>query len=125
MKAIIITGSREWTDQEPIRAVLLNALLSCECLIVVHGACEGADMSAEFFCREMGIRSLLMPAKWKRDGKQAGPLRNSEMINVAHSLAFCGYDVEVHAFPMPNSKGTWDLVRKSEDAGFKVTVHKP
>ena len=59
-----------------------------------------------------------MPAQWKTRGKSAGPDRNTEMLNVLLALRECGYDVEVLAFVLPSSRGTWDMVRKAQAAGL-------
>ena len=121
MKAIIITGSREWSDADAI----LNVLLDENPSIVIHGACRGADQIADYHASNMGRTVIAMPAQWDRDGKGAGPGRNSMMGNVLGAMQDCGHTVHVHAFPMPGSRGTWDMVnRVCKELGLPVTVHK-
>lgn len=141
--AILVTGSRRWTDYHAIAKALLGAVGDDwqteedqgSGIVVIHGSNGGSeprsgmDYGADYIAGEVA-RSyrwnvVAMPARWDELGKSAGPQRNTLMVDVLENLAACGYEVHVFAFPLPDSVGTWDCVRKAEQVGFKVTVINP
>ena len=120
---VLVTGSREWKDRALIRA----ALKAVGATIVIHGDhCKfssatgepiaGADWHAKEAAKELGIEQKPYPADWERYGKKAGPIRNSQMVAENPDIAVC------LAFPLPDSRGTWDCVGKADKAGIKVRV---
>lgn len=91
MKRVLVTGSRDWTDDQAIAAGLQHAM---ECLgmledyTLVSGACPtGADAIAENLAERMGWTVERHPADWKLHGKRAGYVRNSEMVK--SGIDFC------------------------------------
>lgn len=52
-------------------------------------------------------------ANWKDLGKSAGPVRNQHMINLGDILL---------AFPLGESKGTWDCIRRGVTKGIAVYI---
>lgn len=113
-RVILITGSRYWTNEALIRAVLEQLPRGS---IVVHGHNpRGADAIADRIAQELGLEVRRYPADWDTHGKQAGPLRNQQMLDEQQPD-------EVHAFPLPDSRGTWDMVRRARAAGVPVHVH--
>jgi hypothetical protein len=122
---IIVTGSREWTDETTVRAALNKHL--GHLAVVIQGDCRGLDLMADRIVRAYHPHwsVICMPAQWDRDGKAAGTFRNQRMLAVGQSLQDCGYELVVEAFPMPSSRGTWDMVRRAEKAGVRVNVNKP
>ena len=115
-RAVVITGSRHWNDadDEGIRRAVTSADL------VIHGAARGADSIAARICREEGRQVLPMPAQWDQHGRGAGPRRNEEMLRVLLALRACGWEVKVCAFPLPDSRGTWDMVNRAHRASPPV-----
>lgn len=107
----IVTGSRDWLDEEPIRVALSSLPPGST---VVHGGAGGADYLAGRIARALGLHVEPHPADWRRYGKAAGGLRNAEMVDAGADL--------VLAFPLPDSIGTWDLVRKAKAAGIETRV---
>lgn len=108
---VLVCGSRRFRDA----AFLfdrLDLLLSRRLpgVLVVHGACEGADRLAEDWADERGCRTEAHPADWKTHGRKAGPLRNQAMIEVADAVV---------AFRCPASVGTGDTI------GRAVSNRKP
>jgi hypothetical protein len=73
---VLVTGSREWADPEPIRRAL--ALLPPDA-VVIHGMARGADRLAHHIAAELGLAVWPRPAMWER-GKAAGLIRNREML---------------------------------------------
>lgn len=106
---VVVTGSRDWTDWRTILRVLgkLRARAEQEGRTVrlAHGGARGADSIADAVGKVMGFDVDPYPADWVRRGRQAGPVRNSEML-VAEDPD------EVLAFPLkPKSVGTLDCAR--------------
>jgi hypothetical protein len=87
-------------------------------VIIVHGAnLQGADRHAADWARENEIAQEPHPADWARHGRAAGPIRNQEMIDA-------GADVCL-AFPLPQSRGTVDCIRRAKEAGITVIEAAP
>lgn len=118
---ILVTGTRNLTDLEPVR----HALAPYEYpVLLMHGAARGLDTLAGLYATQRGWGCLPMPAQWARDGRTAGPKRNRAMLNVVIALENCGYRAVCRAFPGPRSRGTWDMVRRARAAGLEVHVHE-
>ena len=113
---VLVTGSRDWTDKEKIRAALLvqwsNDTHSP--FTLVHGACPtGADALAADVGRVMRRWTVEPhPADWDRHGKRAGYVRNAAMVGL-------GADVCL-AFIKNNSKGATMTADLAERAGIPV-----
>lgn len=114
---ILITGSREWTDWNALNNVLSEYLNESD-LVIVHGDCPtGADWMAKRWCKFKGVLEEPHPANWKQFGKQAGPIRNQEMVDLDADKCV--------AFPLPQSRGTFDCMNKARRAGIPVRVVEP
>lgn len=116
---VIVTGSRDYTDRRKVADALDDELFHAKFLgvpmVVVQGECPhgGADLlAAEWAAVRPYVVPDPFPANWKVLGKRAGPYRNQRMVD-------SGGDV-VLAFPLPSSTGTWDCVRRAEEAGIPV-----
>lgn len=115
MITVLVTGSRDWTDEATIRHELQciqDDNLNCK---LVHGAARGADSIAAKIASEMGWLIEAYPADWQKHGKKAGPIRNQVMLDL-------GMPDMVLAFPLPQSIGTFDMIRRAENAGVPVRV---
>lgn len=115
---VLITGSRDWTDQFLIQYALdyidhkaRTASFPVACTLVV-GKCRGADQIGEEIARRLGWEIDPFPANWSQHGAAAGPLRNQEMVD-------SGADVCV-AFPLGASRGTRDCIARARAAGIPV-----
>jgi len=106
---ILVTGSRDWTDEERIRRILQGLPPGWSRVTLVSGNCPtGADWFCEQIALEMCWVLELHPADWNQFGKRAGFIRNAEMVA-------SGADVCI-AFIRNNSKGatmTLELARKA------------
>ena len=117
---ILVTGSRDWDDEDRILDALAREYHCWEhddCwgeeYVVVSGACPtGADRLAEEHAKRLGWEVELHPADWNTHGKKAGFLRNAEMVNL-------GADVCL-AFIKNNSKGATMTADLAEKAGIPV-----
>jgi hypothetical protein len=124
LNAILVTGSRDWTDEYAIQCAMIDAGSGKLHMLLIHGDCRGADrVAAEYAKGTACWMALPMPAQWHKLGAEAGPDRNLRMIEVLKHLRACGYDCEVHAFPLPSSKGTRHMMRIAREAGFTVRNH--
>ncbi|AKJ72222.1 hypothetical protein TPA4_57 [Tsukamurella phage TPA4] len=124
---ILITGSRDWSDRDTIRTALgetahtawLERGEAMSDHTVVHGACPygGADTIAAEVAVLLGMKVEAHPADWATSGKAAGPIRNQRMVDL-------GADVCL-AFPLRGSRGTWDCVRRAQEARIPVAIYEP
>lgn len=117
---IIISGSRDWTDPEPIRQLLIRSTQHIPALLVTHGAARGADNIADELARGMGIPTDPHPADWRGRGKAAGPLRNREMAELGAVACYCFKD----GFNRKLDKGgTENMAKLAKEAGIVVWAY--
>jgi hypothetical protein len=115
MTRVLITGCRHWRCDTLADRIVerLKARYGAD-LLVVHGAATGVDSAFAAACVRAGVVHEPHPADWKAHGKAAGPIRNSEMVDLGAEFA-----IAVH----PNlhlSKGTGDCVMKCLRANVPV-----
>jgi hypothetical protein len=94
---VLVTGSRDWADEQLVRRELARCWSEYGRIVVVHGACPtGADAQAAQWVADMvaadvcGVTEEPHPADWRTHGKAAGPIRNKQLIGAgaAVCLAF-------------------------------------
>ncbi len=110
---VLVTGSRHWSDRDAIERGL-RSVGDEPSAVLVHGAAPGADTIAAEVATAMGWDVEAHPADWDAHGKAAGPRRNQEMVDAGADTCL--------AFPLPESRGTWDCLRRAERAGIRVIV---
>jgi hypothetical protein len=122
---VLVTGSRHATDED--RRFLWNTLHDIamgaqsqqppRSLVIVHGQCPygGIDKYADEWAQ---LCPHATPEPHPAEGHGAwpacGPRRNSHMVQLGAELCV--------AIPGPNSKGTWDCLRKAVEAGIPALV---
>ncbi len=128
---VLVCGSRDWTDPEPIRREL-RALPIREGTFtnqdgyetyvigpeIVHGAARGADCIAGQIAKEMGLPVRALPAQWEKYGKRAGPLRNEQMLGEFYPIDLV---IAFHE-DLTKSKGTKDMVNRALRDGIPVKI---
>lgn len=117
---ILVTGSRDWMDVDILEAELEKYRPEyniSDPVVLVHGACEGADLIAARLWEWWNLPTEAHEAKWSEFGYAAGPIRNQRMVDLGADLCL--------AFPTRGSRGTWDLVNRARAAGIPVTVIYP
>lgn len=79
---------------------------------VVSGRCStGADAGGEFWAKTRGVPVKPFPAKWKKFGKAAGPIRNGEMAEYGGAL-----------IAFPGGSGTADMVKQAAEKDLTVII---
>ncbi len=143
---VLVTGSRDWRAEfgwEVLRELgLVSPGGSRGPVTLVHGACgvdrgtvwpvpwpvdeagprlreglRGVDRVAHYGALALGWGVDPWPAEWARLGNGAGPKRNQEMVDSGADLCL--------AFPLQDSRGTWDCARRAHRAGIPVHVWNP
>ncbi len=115
-RVALVTGARNWTDAELIRA----ALDDFRPTLLIVGDARGADAIARQWANEHHIACRVFKADWRSNGKGAGPIRNARMTENAVALQEMGATVHCFAFPLPESRGTLDCIRQAEKRGIAV-----
>jgi len=118
---VLVTGSREWDDDPLLCMRLAMAVQEPGCgvrssnVVIVHGACpRGADKTADVWAHNHGIRTEPHPADWAGYGKQAGFIRNAEMVSLGADLFLAFYKQGA------GNRGTDHCARLAENAGIPV-----
>lgn len=113
---VLVTGSREWDDVDELRYALIHATaLRLDSSIIVHGACpRGADALAAEWARDYSVKAEAHPADWNGHGKQAGFIRNAEMVSLGADLCLAFYKQGA------GNKGTDHCATQAAKAGIPV-----
>jgi len=81
MIRLLITGGRNFDDQELLDRALEHVHNKFGIAVLIHGDASGADKMAGAWASARGIEVLACPADWKKFGRAAGPIRNKSMLN--------------------------------------------
>lgn len=82
--------------------------------VVVSGGTLGVDTTAQRDALRRGLATKVWRPDYEQHGKAAPLVRNGQIVDDCD---------ELHAFPAPWSRGTWDAVRRARAAGRVVVVH--
>ena len=117
--AVLVCGSRDWTDEDAVREQLERAVarFGGERLVVIAGGARGADRMAEACARGLGLAVEVYPARWDRHGRSAGYRRNVRMLD---RLADFGHRYVI-AFSN-GSRGTQHTIDEARRRGIPVRV---
>lgn len=80
---------------------------------IISGGAIGTDSMASRYARENKIEILEMLPNWKKHGRKAGIIRNTDIINSADLVI---------AFSQNNSSGTNDSIKKAKAAGKVLSI---
>jgi len=117
MARILVTGSRNWTDEYAVKQQLKNIWLSfrnADDVLVVGDCPTGVDKIARECWEFQKLPVEVHKADWNKHGRAAGPIRNQEMVDSV-------IDVGI-AFILGESRGTRDCLRRAKKAGIPMTV---
>jgi hypothetical protein len=111
---LLVCGDRNWTDYKAVVREIAARRVS----VVIEGEAKGADRFARLAAERLEIPVLPFPADWEQYGREAGPIRNRQMLQE-------GKPTEVIAFhaDIASSKGTANMVALARKAGIPVTVY--
>lgn len=104
---VIISGGRDFDDFALLKKRCdhyLSQKQKTHNIIIVSGAARGADSLGERYAYYRGFGLRRFPADWDRDGKAAGPIRNTLMAKNADALIVCWNAV---------SKGTANMIKNA------------
>jgi len=108
---LAIVGSRNFTDYKRLSRIVDK--VKEQITLIVSGGARGADTLAERYAKERAIPYLIFPANWDEYGKQAGMLRNQEIVNNADGMI---------AFLAPESRGTRDSIKRAQIKGIPTHI---
>lgn len=116
-KRILVTGSRDFDDDELMLKALLWARQTfnpdgLDRITLVHGGARGADLIASDWAPALGFSQEEHPAYWNNHGKAAGHIRNWEMVKAGADICL--------AFPLGESRGTRGCMKLAEAEGILV-----
>lgn len=116
---ILVCGPRDWTDAT-VMFYAMRGIHTGDIEFVIHGGCRGVDALAGNWAMENEIQQVIFPAKWKRNGRAAGPIRNQQMLDEGKP------DLVIAIQPKDrDTRGTQDMIRRARKAGVRVSVHRP
>lgn len=111
---VVVCGGRDFSDRDYLFSCLDKQLRKMKRngrIIIVHGGAKGADTLAGEYAKHNNYQCVVVPAKWKTDGRKAGPIRNQRMAEYAtHVIAFDG------------GRGTNHMVSYSTKLGLPVKM---
>ncbi|MDK2600771.1 hypothetical protein QO179_25065 [Bacillus stercoris] len=122
---VIIAGGRDFDDYEFMKSKLdhLFKNLNKDKLIIINGdgpglkdsktgkiIARGADQLGKKYAQERGLKIELFPPLWGEYGRAAGPIRNSQMAEVANALV---------AFNT-GGRGTQDMINKAKAMSLNI-----
>lgn len=113
---VIIAGNRSLGRRydEIVKAMEDAALEGIKPTEVICGMAAGADLLGKDWAERRNIPVREFPADWRGQGRAAGPIRNSQMADVADALVAV-WDGE--------SSGTRDMIKKAKRKGLKIHIH--
>jgi hypothetical protein len=111
---VVVSGSRDWTDAALVYATMddLHARYGIE--LVVHGEQRGLDLLVKQWAMERGLPVFGCPYP-PAYGKQGGGIRNGWLLDF-------GTPNLVVAFPMKDSRGTWNMVTQAKQRGLNIRL---
>jgi len=112
---VVFCGSRTWgkTNDQILAIYDVMSTLPLDA-VIVHGAAKGADMLAAGAAADRGNPIEAHPADWEKNGKQAGIIRNLEMLDTKPDLVVAFWDGK--------SKGTGHMIHAARERGIPVEV---
>lgn len=125
---ILVCGGRDFTNYELLRETLDDIIFErawtltedvygnfLPNVVIIHGGAKGADLLADQWAVVNWAGLEEYKAEWDKYGNRAGPIRNQRMLDE-------GKPQLVVAFPTPNSKGTWDMIRRAKRHGIETII---
>lgn len=84
MKHVLVSGSRDFPDEELVRQTMRTFLRRGD--VLIHGGARGVDSWCGQEAKKLGVEVSVYLAEWDRYGKRAGVMRNRAMLDHHHFL---------------------------------------
>lgn len=110
---VLCCGSRYYSDYEKVVACLRSMDIS----LVISGGCRGADALSVAVAKYLNIPFVEFPANWKKFGKSAGIIRNTQMLNEGKPDFVLAFHSDLQS-----SKGTLNMIKQARKAGIPFKV---
>jgi hypothetical protein len=114
---VLVCGGRDFDNP----ALMDSALSKTGASLIITGAQRtfskekgkwiGADWQAIEWALRNEVPFLGYPARWTKEGRAAGPIRNQRMIDKCKPELVAS---------LPGGRGTADMVRRAREAGITV-----
>lgn len=125
---MVFSGSRDFPASRA--GEVLHALRFAErfwAKIFVGDCPTGLDACVRSLCSALECEPTIFRADWPAHGKAAGPMRNQAMIDAALKELETPRNVArgrpmLCAWPIGDSRGTRDCIRRAQAARFEVRV---
>jgi len=113
---LAIVGCRKYQDYDVLKYCVEEWIKENNNIdTIISGGATGVDSLAQQYATENDIPIIIHSAEWQKYGKNAGPKRNTKIVNDA---------THVLALPSKDSKGTWDTIRKAQAVKKPVTINR-
>ena len=108
---VLVCGGRDFSN----RALMFSTLDRVrekhgDAMTIIHGAASGADRLAEEWAKSREIDYRGFPARWRKHGKAAGPVRNKRMRDFATPDAVIAF---------PGGRGTQNMCDLMREHGVE------
>jgi hypothetical protein len=109
---VLVCGGRDFDNEAWIYDALNKVYAKYgDNLEIITGACpEGADNIAEKWAKEMQVDYRGLPAKWTKQGRSAGPIRNKRMRDTTQPDACIAF---------PGGNGTKGMIALMREIGIE------
>jgi hypothetical protein len=108
---VLVCGGRKFEGRAMLYRVLDDLHDRTPFTVVIHGAATGADQLADNWAAHHGIPAYRFHARWSKQGRAAGPIRNAKMLDKGRPDLVIGF---------PGGDGTKDMLRKALAADVRV-----
>lgn len=113
---LAIVGGRDYTDYQTFTKIVDEYIREFGTpSLIISGGAKGVDTMAYNYAKTLNIPVEVLAPEWNKYGKQAGLLRNTDIIEAS---------THVLALPTDKSRGTYDSIRKAQNAKKHLKVVK-
>lgn len=114
---VLVCGPRDWSDDLWLYDVL-DCLILPKITLLISGCADGVDAISCEWANSRGVPVLPFPARWRKYGKSAGPVRNGKMLeegkpDLVLAIRYPGEAV---------TAGTSNMVKQAEKVGVRTWI---
>ena len=115
---VLVTGSRDLKDYQTVYDALDEIYVQKSPLIVIHGAARGADSFADSWAVfRANVTPVRVLADWENDGRAAGPIRNSRMLELNPDIVLAFFQEGAGNY------GTRHMTKLARESGYEVKAY--